>query len=41
VYLIAGVDYVGRKWQDITYLAGSVSPTGSGVMPYVSVNYAF
>lgn len=45
LYLIAGVDYVGRKWQDIEYQSGwstvTVSTTESGVKPYVGVNYRF
>ncbi|WP_434581347.1 hypothetical protein MLC52_03625 [Sulfurimonas sp. NW15] len=41
VYLIAGVDYVGRKWQDVTIGAYTWSTTGSGVKPYIGVNYAF
>jgi len=46
LYLIAGVDYVGRKWQDIEYQTGflstvTLSVTESGFKPYVGVNYQF
>ncbi len=43
VYIIGGVDYVGRKWQDIQInIAGdTVSITDGGAQPYIGVNYAF
>ncbi len=43
LYIIGGVDYVGRKWQDIQVdLAGdTVSVTDGGAQPYIGVNYAF
>jgi hypothetical protein len=50
LYLIAGVDYVARKWQDIEqqyyvsrYVSGTttISTTDSGVKPYLGVNYKF
>lgn len=45
LYLIGGVDYVGRKWQDIEYRSGwstvTVSTTESGFKPYIGVNYQF
>lgn len=41
-YIVGGVDYVGRKWQDIiTYGAVTVTTTDGGVQPYIGVNYAF
>lgn len=45
LYLLAGVDYVGRKWQDIEYSSGfstgTVSTTDSAFKPYVGANYSF
>jgi hypothetical protein len=45
LYLVAGVDYVYRKWQDIEYTNGyttdTISVTGSGAKIYAGVNYAF
>ncbi|MEN4054243.1 MULTISPECIES: hypothetical protein [Sulfurimonas] len=45
LYIIGGVDYVGRKWQDVQYTVGSttytVSTTDSGAQPYIGINYAF
>ena len=45
LYIIAGVDYVGRKWQDLQYSSGfttyTFSTTGSGAQPYIGMNYAF
>lgn len=40
-YIVGGVDYVGRKWQDITYGTTTVSVTDGGAQPYIGVNYAF
>lgn len=45
LYLVAGVDYVYRKWQDIeltyNYTTYTISTTGSGVKVYGGINYAF
>ncbi len=46
LYLLAGVDYVARKWQDIEYYSyyygtTTVSTKDSAVKPYVGVNYQF
>jgi len=45
LYLLAGVDYVARKWQDIEYYDGSstvtLSTKDSAFKPYVGVNYRF
>jgi opacity protein-like surface antigen len=42
LYLLAGVDYVGRKWQDIEDSSGdTASTTDSAFKPYVGVNYRF
>ena len=40
-YIIAGADYVGRKWKDIEVGYYTLSVTGSGIKPYIGVNYAF
>lgn len=44
-YLIGGVDYVGRKWQDIEvagyYVPSTITTTESGFKPYVGLNYKF
>lgn len=45
LYLIGGVDYVGRKWQDIEYSSWysttTVGTTDSAFKPYVGLNYKF
>lgn len=41
LYLLAGVDYVARKWQDIEYGTTTVSTTDSAFKPYIGVNYQF
>ncbi|OHE17109.1 MAG: hypothetical protein A2540_01580 [Sulfurimonas sp. RIFOXYD2_FULL_37_8] len=45
LYLIGGVDYVGRKWQDIEvagyYVPSTITTTESGFKPYVGLNYKF
>ena len=41
LYLITGMDYVGRKWQDIARGTYTISITDSGVKPYIGLNYAF
>lgn len=41
LYLLAGVDYIGRKWQDIEYPTYTVSATDSGFKPYLGMNYRF
>lgn len=45
LYVLAGVDYVGRKWQDIKATDGfstvTISTTDSGVKPYIGMNYRF
>lgn len=45
LYLLAGVDYVGRKWQDVEYYSyygtTTVSTTDSAFKPYVGANYRF
>ena len=46
VALIAGIDYVYRKWQDVEYRYGSstlltVSVTDDAVKPYIGVNFQF
>lgn len=46
LYLIGGVDYVGRKWQDIEvqtgwYATETISTTDSGFKPYIGLNYKF
>lgn len=41
LYIIGGVDYVGRKWQDVTIGTVTISTTDSGFQPYIGVNYAF
>lgn len=44
LYLLAGIDYVGRKWQDIEYqttTTTTISTTDSGIKPYVGVNFLF
>lgn len=44
-YIIGGVDYVGRKWQDIEvagyYVPSTITTTDSGFKPYVGLNYKF
>lgn len=37
LYVVGGIDYVGRSWQDTTVATTS----DSGFEPYVGVNYAF
>ena len=41
LYVMGGVDYVGRSWQDISYLNSTISTTSSGTKLYLGVNYAF
>jgi hypothetical protein len=41
LYLVAGVDYIYRKWQDIQYLGSTVSVTGSGAKVYGGINFGF
>jgi opacity protein-like surface antigen len=41
LYIIGGVDYIGRKWQDIIFGTVTISTTDSGFQPYIGVNYAF
>lgn len=47
ISLLAGVDYVYRKWQDIEYktsggtIVHTVKTTDTGVKPYVGVNFQF
>jgi len=42
LYLLAGVDYIARKWQDIeSYTYGTVSTTDSAFKPYIGANYRF
>ena len=45
LYIIGGVDYIGRKWQNIQAdLAGhtlTVTVTDGGMQSYIGVNYAF
>lgn len=41
LYLLAGVDYVGRKWQDIEFGSATLSTTDSGIKSYVGMNYRF
>lgn len=45
LYLLAGVDYVARKWQDIEVTDGfstvTISTTDSAFKPYVGINYRF
>lgn len=45
LYIVGGVDYVGRKWQDIEYqtsfLPVTVTTTDSGFKPYIGLNYQF
>lgn len=46
ISLIAGVDYVYRKWQDVEYKYGSyalatVSVADDGLKPYIGVNFQF
>ena len=40
-YVMGGVDYVGRAWQDITVGTSTVSTTSSATKLYVGLNYAF
>lgn len=44
-YLVGGVDYVYRKWQDIEYTIGwstvTVSTTDSALKPYIGANFKF
>ncbi|MBU0721377.1 porin family protein [bacterium] len=40
VYLIAGIDFIGRTWQDIQAVY-TYSTTGSATKPYVGLNYQF
>jgi len=42
LYVVGGVDYVGRRWSDTVYSDGSsTSVTGSGFKPYMGINYSF
>lgn len=45
LYLIGGIDYIGRKWQDIEVYGGwvptTISTTESGFKPYIGLNYKF
>ncbi|MFT7860406.1 MAG: hypothetical protein ABXS93_05680, partial [Sulfurimonas sp.] len=41
VYVLGGVDYVGRSWQDITYGSTTASVTGSGAKLYAGMNFSF
>lgn len=50
LYLLAGVDYVGRKWQDVEqqyyvsrYIQGTttVKTSDSAIKPYIGMNYRF
>jgi len=43
LYIVGGLDYVGRKWQEIESNYGSYSRsiTDSGMQPYIGMNYAF
>jgi opacity protein-like surface antigen len=45
LYLVGGIDYIGRKWQDIEYYSWfgttTVSTTDSGFKPYIGLNYKF
>lgn len=43
ISLLAGVDYVYRKWQDIEYSGGALtrSTADSGIKPYIGVNFQF
>lgn len=45
ISLLAGVDYVYRKWQDIEFRDGwrttTVSIADSGIKPYIGVNFQF
>lgn len=45
ISLLAGVDYVYRKWQDIEYTYGwstvTVSTTDDALKPYIGVNFQF
>jgi opacity protein-like surface antigen len=44
-YLVGGVDYVYRKWQDIEYTIGwskyTVSTSDSALKPYIGANFKF
>jgi len=40
-YIVGGIDYIGRKWQDIDYGRGTISTTDSGFKPYIGLNYKF
>jgi len=41
--VLAGVDYVGRSWQDVEYIGTGLtaSVAGSGMKAYVGMNYSF
>lgn len=49
LYILGGVDYIGRKWQDIEYKTCSryfcstntIVTTDSGFKPYIGLNYKF
>ena len=43
IYILAGVDYVYRKWNDIVDNSGiyTLETSDSGVKPYIGVNYEF
>ncbi len=41
LYIVGGVDYVARAWQDVKISTTIVSVTDSGAQPYIGINYAF
>ena len=46
LYLIGGIDYIGRSWQDIEYTHSlgdttTISTSDSGFKPYIGANYKF
>jgi opacity protein-like surface antigen len=45
LYLIGGIDYIGRSWQDIEYnystISFTISTSDSGFKPYIGANYKF
>jgi opacity protein-like surface antigen len=41
LYIIGGVDYVARRWQDIQIGSSTYSIKDTGAQPYIGINYAF
>ncbi len=41
LYIIGGIDYSGRVWQEIEFSGGDLTTTSSELTPYAGLNFAF